>query len=86
MKTESALRVEAMNALIQTLGAVDAERFISIIKRDAFDYTEWRRKLWEGMTIEEIYAEAATSGPADNRLRYPNTFSAYLTPPMASFE
>ncbi len=66
MKTESVLRVEAMNALIQTLGAVDAERFISIIKRDAFDYTEWRRGLWEGMTIDDVYAEAVLSAPDGN--------------------
>ena len=66
MKTEAVLRVEAMNALIQALGAVDAERFVSIIKRDAFDYTEWRRGLWADMTIEDIYAEAALSAPAIN--------------------
>jgi hypothetical protein len=48
-----------MDSLVQTLGAVDAERFISIIKRDTFDYTEWRRdNLFKGMTIEEIHAEA----------------------------
>ena len=48
-----------MNALTQTLGLVDAERFISMVKRDSFDYTEWRRRLWNDMTIDEIYTEAA---------------------------
>ncbi len=66
MKTENVLRVEAMDALIQTLGAVDAERFISIIKRDAFDYTEWRRSIWDGMTIEDIYRDAAMSAQRNN--------------------
>ena len=37
------------------LGAVDAERFISMVKRDTFDYTEWQRKLWNGKSIEEIH-------------------------------
>ena len=59
MRTDSTLRHEAMNALVQTLGMVDTERFISIIKRDTFDYTEWRRGLWNDMTIDEIYNEAA---------------------------
>ena len=59
MRSDSALRYEAMGALMQTLGLVDAERFISMIKRDTFDYTEWRRSLWNEMTIEEIYYEAA---------------------------
>ena len=39
MKTDQLIRVEAMNALISTLGTVDAERFISMLKRDTFDYT-----------------------------------------------
>jgi hypothetical protein len=47
-------------------GAVDAERFISMIKRDTFDYTEWRRGLWEGKTIEEIHA-AATAFETGNK-------------------
>ena len=59
MRTDSALRFEAIDALIRTLGTVDAERFISMVKRDTFDYTEWRRGLWSNMTIEEVYAEAA---------------------------
>jgi len=59
MRTDSALRYEAMDTLMRTLGLVDAERFISMVKRDTFDYTEWRRSLWNDMTIEEVYAEAA---------------------------
>ena len=58
MRTDSALRYEAMNVLMQTFGAVDAERFISMVKRDTFDYTEWRRGMWNDMSIEEVYAEA----------------------------
>jgi len=59
MRTDSVLRYEAMGALMQTLGPVDTERFISMIKRDTFDYTEWRRSAWNDMTIEEVYREAA---------------------------
>jgi len=65
MRTDSVLRCDAMNALVQTLGMVDAERFISMVKRDTFDYTEWRRGLWNDMTIDEIYAEAAAQ--SENR-------------------
>jgi hypothetical protein len=39
-------------------GEVDAERFVSIIKSDTFDYTEWQRNLWKGKSIDEIYAMA----------------------------
>jgi hypothetical protein len=58
MRTDSVIRLEAMDALIATLGMVDAERFISMVKRDAFDYTEWQRKLWDGKSIDEIHALA----------------------------
>jgi hypothetical protein len=44
-----------MDVLIKTLGEVDAERFVTIIKTDAFDYTKWQRNLWKDKTIDEIY-------------------------------
>ena len=58
MKTDTTIRHEAMEVLLQALGMVDAERFISMIKRDTFDYTEWRRDMWNDMTIDEVFAEA----------------------------
>ena len=67
MRTDSTIRYEAMDALVRTLGTVDAERFISMVKRDTFDYTEWRRGLWNNMTIDEIYAEAAAHYEAQPR-------------------
>jgi hypothetical protein len=30
-----------------------------MIKRDRFDYTEWRQGAWNDMMIEEVYREAA---------------------------
>ena len=59
MKTDNIIRAEAMDALITTLGAVDTERFISMVKRDTFDYTEWQRDLWKDKTLEELFAEAS---------------------------
>jgi len=58
MRTDNVVRHEAMDALITTLGPVDAERFISMVKRDTFDYTEWQRTLWSDKSIEEIHALA----------------------------
>ena len=47
-----------MKCLIDTLGEVDAERFITQIIREPFDYTKWQRKMFEGMSVEEICNEA----------------------------
>jgi len=55
MRTDNVLRLEAMDALIAKLGELDAERFITIIKRDTFNYTEWQRNLWVGKSIDEIH-------------------------------
>lgn len=54
MITDSEIRLKGMNALIERLGAVEAERFISLILREPFDYTRWQRNLWTGRTVEEI--------------------------------
>jgi hypothetical protein len=37
--------VDAIDALVKNLGAIDAERFISIVKSDNFDYTQWQREF-----------------------------------------
>jgi hypothetical protein len=58
MQSETTLRTKAMEVLVDNLGIVDAERFISIIKRDKFDYTEWQRDLYKNESIEEIYNKA----------------------------
>jgi len=54
MRTESEIRINGMKALISSLGIVDAEKFIALIQREPFDYTEWQKTLWEGMSVEQI--------------------------------
>ena len=49
-----------MKCLIEKLGTVEAEMFISIIRENSFDYTEWRRNnIWQEMTVGEIFELAA---------------------------
>ena len=58
MRTDNIVCVDAINILLANLGEIDTERFITMIKRDTFDYTEWRRELFKGKSIEEIHAMA----------------------------
>ena len=44
--------------LVETLGVVNAERFIAMIKRDSFDYTIWRKEYFKDVDLEEIREEA----------------------------
>ncbi|MCL2623682.1 MAG: hypothetical protein FWD31_08465 [Planctomycetaceae bacterium] len=59
MRTDNVIRVDAMNLLLTGLGEVETERFIYLIKREHFDYTEWQRTLWDNLTIDEVYQLAA---------------------------
>jgi hypothetical protein len=54
MYAEMALRDEGMKILVNKLGQVEAERFISLIIREPFDYTEWQRGLFNDMSVKEL--------------------------------
>lgn len=55
---DTVLRQEGMDALIEKLGKVDAERFISLIIKEPFDYTKWQENLFEGITVRELNEKA----------------------------
>ena len=52
--TDTELKTQGVEALIAALGEVMAERFITLINREPFDYTEWQRNLWNDKSIEEL--------------------------------
>ena len=54
MYTEINLRNEGMRVLVNNLGSVEAERFISLITREPFDYTEWQRDLFNNISVKEL--------------------------------
>lgn len=54
MTTDAELRQRGLNALVDALGSVDAERFITLMLREPFDYTDWQRQLWADKTVEEL--------------------------------
>ena len=62
MRTDSVVRVEGMSALLEKLGKVDAERFVSLIIREPFDYTVWRENLNdENISLRELSKQAMDS-------------------------
>jgi len=58
MRTDTIIRNEGMKILRDTLGLVEAEKFIMLIQREPFDYTKWQEDLFEDMSIEEISTKA----------------------------
>jgi hypothetical protein len=59
MRTETVLKAEAIDLLLKTFGVLETERFITSIKNNNFDYTEWHRNLWKDKSINEIHNMAA---------------------------
>jgi len=59
MRTDTTVRQDGIQALIDKLGEVDAERFITLILREPFDYTEWRgEKLDWSLSVRELSKNA----------------------------
>lgn len=58
MKTDSELKIEGFKVLSQYLGMVEAERFISLIQHEKFDYTKWRQDLFSNLNGREISKQA----------------------------
>ena len=48
-----------MKLLLENLGAIETEIFISKICSNEFDYTKWRENLWENLTSQELFERAA---------------------------
>ena len=57
--TDTLLKTTAMDILRKSLGIVETERFIALILKEPFDYSEWRKEnLSEDITVEELNNQA----------------------------
>ncbi len=52
--TDTELKLQGMDVLISALGEVMAEKFITLMNREPFDYTEWQRELWNDKSVEDL--------------------------------
>ena len=55
--SENELRRQAVQALRESLGPVDALRFLALISREPFDYQEWRRRYFSQFNVDELLEE-----------------------------
>lgn len=56
--TDTEIKIKGLEVLTRYMGLVEAEKFVSLIQREPFDYTKWRATLFEGMAGEEISRKA----------------------------
>ena len=47
-----------MRVLAEQLGLVEAERFIVLMRREPFDYTQWRQGLFKDTSLDTFLTDA----------------------------
>ena len=56
MRSDALIKSDGMRVLAENLGIVEeAERFITLVLREPFDYTEWQRSLYGNIGVEDLY-------------------------------
>lgn len=58
MINDTEIKLKGLKVLTEHLGDVEAEKFITLIQREPFDYTKWRQGLDEEWSIEDISRKA----------------------------
>ncbi len=58
MKTDQMIKREGFAALKAKLDQVEIERFIVMLNREKFDYTKWRKNLFNELSLEELADQA----------------------------
>jgi hypothetical protein len=66
MKTDLELRHDGMKILRTQLGLVESERFLTLMLRESFDYTQWRQDQWNDSTVADL-AEKARNFRKNNK-------------------
>ena len=61
MRTDAEIRTSGVQVLLERLGTVETERFITLLLREPFDYTAWQKQLWPGQSVEAISQAAMRS-------------------------
>lgn len=67
MLTDTEIKKKGFRILIENLGDVDAEKFISLINKEPFDYTQWQSKLWSDQTVNQLSEKAMDYRSKNNK-------------------
>ena len=46
MTTDTEIKIKGIEVLTKALSPIETERYISLILREPFDYTQWQKNLW----------------------------------------
>ena len=59
MNSSTEIMERGIRCLLEQLGTIETERFISTIIRERFDYTRWRRQFFGDISVHELNDVAA---------------------------
>ena len=54
MRSTAAVMDEGITVLLNKLGVLDTELFISTLLKESFDYTEWRKEHYAELNIDPV--------------------------------
>ena len=58
MQTTATIMNEGINCLVERLGIIETEIFISQLIREPFDYTKWQREHYANLSVSELNRKA----------------------------
>ena len=58
MQNTANIMSDGINCLIERLGIIETEIFISQLIREPFDYTKWQREHYGEMSVSELNKKA----------------------------
>jgi len=58
MSSTAIIMEKGINVLLENLGVIDTEQFISTLLKEPFDYTEWSRKHYADVDLHELNMRA----------------------------
>ena len=58
MNTTATIMNEGIHCLVERLGVIETEIFISQLLREPFDYTKWQREYYAAMSVSELNKKA----------------------------
>ncbi|MBP5609321.1 MAG: hypothetical protein J6X66_13775 [Lachnospiraceae bacterium] len=65
MNSTAEIMDAGINCLIEKLGTVETERFISVMIREKSDYTKWRQQHFADADPDEFHTAAVAYGKAN---------------------
>ena len=61
MKSDAVIKSDGLRILAENLGIVEAERFVTLLLREPFDYTDWQKSLYDRESVTELFEKVKAS-------------------------